>query len=208
MITGYHNLPIGKYQRIITTMQQRKDDMDAHVAMIAILNDMTEEEAFNMPLLKYQELSERAAFMMEPLPKPSKRIMDIYALGSFKLVPTKDIAKFTTAQYIDYQQMIKEENKVVELLSCLLVPKGCTYAVGYDLAEVQQAIAENLSVMDTYNLSAFFLRKLRSSILSFLTYLGIEALREPRKERRKILNHLRVLRSFIKNGDGLLMSNR
>jgi hypothetical protein len=205
MITGYHNLPIGKYQQIIARMQQLGDGVDAHVSLIAQLNDITEEEAYNMPLLKYQELSERASFMMEELPKPSKRIMDVYALGSFKLVPTKDVKKFTTAQYIDYQQMIKEDNKIVEILSCLLVPKGCTYADGYDLAEVQNAIAENLSVMEAYNLSAFFLRKLKSSINSSLISLGMSMLTLPRKERKPMLNLLRAIRSSFKNGDGLRM---
>lgn len=205
MITGYQNLPIGKYQKIIERMQQRADEIDAHVSLVAIFNDITEDEAYNMPLLKYQELSERAAFMMEELPKPSKRIMDVYALGTFKLVPTKDVKKFTTAQYIDYQQMIKEENKLIEVLSCLLVPKGHTYADGYDLAEVQTAIAENLSVMDAYNLSAFFLRKLKSSINSSLISLGMEMLKLPRKERKPMLNLLRAIRNSFKSGDGLLM---
>lgn len=208
MITGYHNLPIGKYQKTINAMMQHEDDMDAHVAMIATLQELSPEDVYNMPLMEYHEISARYAFMMQELP-PAENIKEVYDLGNFHLVPTKDVKKFTTAQYIDYQHMVKEDNKIVELLSCLLVPKGCTYAVGYDLAEVQKAISDNLSVQDANNLSAFFLRKLKHSILPTLTYLGLQIMTEfPRKERKEMMNLLWRLRSIFRSGDGLNMSNQ
>lgn len=209
MITGYHNLPIGKYLNAINAMMKKEDDMDAHVAMIASLEGITDDEAYNMPLPQYQELSERYAFMIHELPKSSNKIKDVYRLGGMELTPIKDVKKFTAAQYIDYQQLSKEDGKIVELLSCLLVPKGCTYANGYDLADAQKAISEHLSVLEVSDLSAFFLRKLKSSMRNSLTYLALQIMREtPRKEWKRMLNPLMAIRSLLKNGDGLHMFNR
>ena len=78
MITGYHNLPIGKYQRIISVLKERQDDIDAHAAIVAILNDMTEEEVLNLPLSKYQELSAPISFIMKPLPKYKGKVLKEY----------------------------------------------------------------------------------------------------------------------------------
>ena len=158
MITSYSNLPIGKYQSILEALKNTKDDIDAHVTMLSILYDMEVEDVYNLPLQKYAELSESISFLLHPLPSVRGRICKEYKCGNMVLVPTTDVKKFTAAQFIDYQQMIKEENKVVELCSTLLVPKGHKYADGYDIAEVHSVIASHLSVMDVMDLSAFFYR--------------------------------------------------
>lgn len=208
MITGYHNLPIGKYQRIISVLKERQDDIDVHAAIVAILNDMTEEEVLNLPLLEYKKLSEPLGFIMEPLPKYEGKVMKEYIIGDIVLVPVVDIKKFTAAQYIDYQTLIKEEDKLIELMSTLLVPKGHTYANGYDLADVQCAISK-MPVMLIAELSAFFLQKwqdlMNRSLISLDLWTRVEI---PRKQRKEITEMIRTLRSSLASGDGYPISNQ
>lgn len=205
MITSYDNLPMGKYQRVIEALTNSKDEIDAHAEMLAIINDMSVDEVMDLPLLKYQEMSERIAFMMQPLPKPKGRICKEYKFGDMVLIPTTDLKRFTAAQYIDYQQLIKEENRLVEVMSCLLVPKGHKYAQGYDIADVHKVIGEYMSVADVMELSAFFLQRCRDLICSTLSSLELDMLMSKEEDKMTIIRMSRRLRHLLKGGDGLTM---
>lgn len=206
MITSYSNLPMGKYQRVIEALKQNEDAIDAHVEMLSILYDMTPEDVMNMPLEQYQELSFNCSFLMQPLPPIKGRICKEYKFGDMVLVPTTDIKKFSAAQYIDYQQMIQEDGKLIELMSCLLVPKGCKYAQGYDIADVHKVIAEYMCVSDVMEMSAFFLRKLKNSISNTLSCLELDMTLSRDKDKRRMINLSRIIRHSLKNGVGLTMS--
>lgn len=206
MITSYSNLPMGKYQRVIDALKKNEDAIDAHVEMLSILYDLTPEEVMNMPLEQYQELSFNCSFLMQPLPPVKGRICKEYKFGDMVLVPTTDIKKFSAAQYIDYQQMIQEDGKLIELMSCLLVPKGCKYAQGYDIADVHKVIAEYMCVSDVMEMSAFFLRKLKNSISNTLSCLELDMTLSRDKDKRRMINLSRIIRHSLKNGVGLTMS--
>lgn len=206
MITSYSNLPMGKYQRVIEALKQNEDAIYAHVEMLSILYDLTPEEVMNMPLEQYQELSFNCSFLMQPLPPVKGRICKEYKFGDMVLVPTTDIKKFSAAQYIDYQQMIQEDGKLIELMSCLLVPKGCKYAQGYDIADVHKVIAEYMCVSDVMEMSAFFLRKLKNSISNTLSCLELDMTLSRDKDKRRMINLSRIIRHSLKNGVGLTMS--
>lgn len=201
MITSYEELPIGKYQRIIEALKKNEDSIDAHVEMLSILNDMEKSEVYNLPLQDYAAMSEAAAFLLQELPDVNGGICRYYKLGDMTLIPTTDVKKFTAAQYIDYQQMLKEDGRIVELISTLLVPKGKTYADGYDIADVHKAISEHMSVMEAFRMSAFFLRKLKNSINHSLT--SLERQMKGVKDRRRMKLMVKLVRHSMKNGDGL-----
>jgi hypothetical protein len=203
-ITSYDTLPLGKYQQIITMLKNEKDDIDAHAAILAIMYDKKEEDIMNLPLQEYMNLSESISFLLQPLPQFKPRAKDKYVIGDLVLIPTKNIKKFTAAQYIDYQMLIKENDKLVELVSTLLVPKGCTYGNGYDIAEVYDAV-EKMSVAEVAELSAFFLQQFRKLIDHSLTYLGMELMMTTkRKERKEMMKTIRTLRNLVKSGVGFI----
>lgn len=205
MITSYSNLPMGKYQRVIEALAANKDEIDAHATMLAIINDMTTDEVMNLPLPEYQAMSERVSFLLEPLPKVKGRICKEYKFGDMVLIPTTDVKKFTAAQYIDYQQMVKEENRMVEVMSTLLIPRGHKYAQGYDIADVHKVIAEYMSVAEVMELSAFFLRKFKDSICSTLSSLELDLLMSKVEGKMEMIRLSSKIRRLLKNGDGLTM---
>ena len=204
MINSYDALTLGHYEKIL---QIPKDlpDIDYRVKVLAVITGKTEDDILDQPLADTQAMAREMNFLLEPLPKCNgKSLAASYQLGSFTLVPSKDVRKWTTAQYIDYQTYMGADTvKLPELFSCVLVPKGHTYGNGYDVAEVIAAIREHFTVMQAQEVSAFFLRKFVRSIRHILTCSAL-ALRRT-KEGRALAKRIRAVLPSLKGGDGLLM---
>lgn len=199
---NYNTLPMGKYQRIINVLKNTKDDIDAHIGILAIIYEKSEDEIGDLPLEEYMKMSESVSFLLQPMPKFKARAKDKYVIGDMVLIPVKDVKKFTAAQYIDYQTFLKEENRMVELVSTLLVPKGCTYGNGYDMTDVYDAV-EMMPVSDVAELSAFFLKKFQQSINYSLICLELQLkMTTRRKERKEILKAVKHLRNSVRSGVG------
>lgn len=181
VIDSYARLPIGLYLDIVEVSRLDMDDLDKQVRILSMLAGTTEAAILALPVPTYKEYVAAAAFLGQPCKEG--RIASSYKLGEFTLVPTTDIAKLTAAQYIDFQTLSREgDAKTVELCSVFLVPKGCKYNDGYDIADVQRAIREALTVQDVISLAAFFLTKYVASIRSSLTYCNrtIRRLKDPK----------------------------
>ena len=117
----------------------------------------------------------------------SVRLADSYRIGKFELIPVIDMRKVITAQYIDFQSFHQAgfEEHFVEILSCLLVPKGKKYNQDYDIIEVQDAIRRDLNVHDAASLYAFFIFSCRESIKDMLTFSLQETQKIEDKEKRE-----------------------
>ena len=159
MIDNYTDLPIGRYLDIEAVSRDTAlEDIDRQVRIIAILSGRTERDLLAAPIAEYADLAAKTAFLARPC--PAGRTARQYIAGDFTLIPTADLTRVTTAQYIDFQTLAPQgDARFVELLSAFLIPKGCKYNEGYDIAEVQAAIREHLSVQDAIALSAFFLKR-------------------------------------------------
>lgn len=197
MITSHDQLPLGAYLDILALQERDMDDIDRRVAILAILTGKTEREVLNVPIADVSAWSDAAAFLERPAAIP-KRIASSYRLGGFDLVPTTDLNKITTAQYIDFRTFAPEgDARLVELASVFLVPRGKPYADGYDIAEVQQAIREELTVTDALALSAFFLTRYAALIRTSRSFLARLARTETDKAKaariRKRLADLETL---------------
>lgn len=204
-ITSYRNLPIGKYIEISAIAKDESlEEIDRQVKVVAILNDMAEEDVLNLPIDEFSDLSKNIAFLGAEIKDDYSKIADSYKIEDFELIPVKDISKITTAQYIDFKSFAKSpESSMVEILSCFLVPRGMKYNQGYDIVEVQRAIRNNLSVYDTLSLSAFFLRRLTTLIGDSAIFSKEEAKKIP--EIAEKMKNLTQAESSMRNGDGLQM---
>lgn len=188
IIDSYARLPIGLYQdiRALQEGDTPYDDIDLRVKIMAMLTGQTERDVLNAPLAESSVWADAITFLERPAPEIG-RIASSYRCGRFELVPTGDPRNITTAQYIDFQTFAPEgDARLVELLSVFLVPRGCKYNDGYDIAEVQAAIREDLYVTDALAVSAFFLTKLAALIRTSRSSLARMARKEkdPRKAAR------------------------
>lgn len=198
MIDNYADLPIGLYQDIEAVSKDTdRDELDRQVAIVALLSGIAEKDLLALPIADYSALAAKTAFLAQPCPEG--RTARQYIVGPFTLVPTDDLARINTAQYIDFQQMAGDpEGNFVALLSIFLLPKGKRYNEDYDIAEVQAAIREHLSVQDAITLSAYFFGLWAS--LTRVTLNSSERLarkiRNPEK-RKELTEQARALRKML-----------
>lgn len=206
-IDNYRDLPVGKYEEIVRLCNEEMTEVDRKVAILAILTGKTEEEILHLPLPTFTEYAAKSRFLEhECPPNLIPGVSRAYHLGEFVLLPVTDIRKITAAQYIDFQTFSAEkETRMVEMLSCFLVPRGMDYNEGYDVLEVHQAIRDEMSVAEMLALIAFFFGKFLKSIHRIKTY-SIRALKKTDPEKAKEMEaKFRTLVDSVSGGGGLQM---
>lgn len=209
IIDNYRSLPIGDYQDIIAVCRDESlEELDRQVKIVSILTGVDEDTILNLPIQDFKYLTSRIGFL-EDIPTRVTRLAESYKIGSFELVPVMDMRKVTTAQYIDFQTFHQAgfEEHFVEIISCLLVPKGKKYNQDYDIIEVQDAIRKDLNVYDAASLYAFFIVSCRESMKDMLTFSLQEAQKIQDKEKReRMVSQIREQLTLLETGgDGSQM---
>ena len=214
MIVAYSQMPITTYGKILEVINDStRDSIDKEVAMISILANKTPEEIENMPIVELRGLTSQLGFLTEKAEAVDVR--KEYKVGDYTLVPEKKISKIKAGQFISFQEFAKvyrDNNADVKyipyLLSCFLIPKGKTFAEGYEVEDVQEAIAEHLSIVDALSLTAFFLALIKQSQANILHYLEWRLkLTRCKTEEQKLAKKMQIaklqaLRRSVLNGDG------
>lgn len=200
MIDNYETMPYRTFLRLVSVSESITDDTERTVQVLVILTGKTEDEILNLSVPEYGRLTQQAAFILTP-PAPVG-VKAEYKVGDFTLVPVLKAEKMTAGQFIDFQEYIKHEDKDIELLSCLLVPKGHKYLDGYEGEDVQNALREHLLTRDAIALKSFFLASSVASLPHILTF-SERRKKLTREERRKTRKATRVLRSLKSGAGGL-----
>lgn len=207
MIDSYKSLPIGDYQEILAICKDDGlEELDRQVKILSILTGIGEDELLDLPIQEFKVMTSRMGFLEKDLPTEVTRLAESYRIGGFELVPIIDMRKISTAQYIDFQSFHQAgfEEHFVEILSCILIPKGRKYNQDYDIIEVQDAIRRDLNVHDGASIYAFFMFSCRESIKDILTF----SLQETKKikdkaKKEKIQEQIRSqMRRLVTSGDG------
>lgn len=206
IIDNYHDLTIGDYQEIISIVgNDSLEEIDKQVKAMSILTGKDEDYLLHLPIYDYKCLAAKMVFL-ETAPEKVSRPADSYRIGKFELIPVTDIRKIITAQYIDFQTFHKAgfNEHFVEILSCLLIPKGKNYNQDYDILEVQDAIRSSLNVFDAVSLYAFFIVSCSESIKAMLTSLlqEVEKIQDKRERMEKKMQIKALLKDLETSGVG------
>ena len=141
IIDSWDKMPVGLLKDVhrITSDENLSED-DKSLQAAAILARMPYDTLLNLPLDEAQELVARTAFLYE---KPEKKkIRKNYNLNGRVYVPLMSMEDMTTAQFIDFNSLINElDERLPEILSIFLVPKGHKYNDGYDKNTVVKDIS-------------------------------------------------------------------
>lgn len=211
MINSYNKLTLGKFQELQEIDWQNMTDIDTQVAMIAILNDMSENEVLELPIKEYSKLAAQTAFLSDK-PQVKNRVPNKIKMGDNEYVLIKEIQDMTAGQYIDYQQYLSMGEKYLPyILSCFLILKGKKYG-DMDVELVVNDIKDYLTVEEALSISNFFMKKFQTSTRATLLYLEWKMKKMKKKmkdetEKEKMMEaieRLHLLRSLMKNGDGLV----
>lgn len=190
----WDDISIPVYQEIIDIAKDVKAGEDVfcqrEIDILAVLCDSDSESLGNIQLEEYAELVREASFLGKiPTYIPPK---DITLRGvDYNIVA--DIAKFTLAQYTEYNALRADAStKMASLLACILVPKTAKhYADGYDVADVVKAIEAELPYYKAFGILHFFLAAQSCSVantlcLEALKMLTMAMFKRPRAVRVKM----------------------
>lgn len=216
MITSYDKLPIGRYLQAQKVTSAPGDDFKHAVSLLAVISGRTEDDILNAPIDKTTE-DMRALRFLKKAPKASTALKPRYLCGDFVLVPTKGPKHLTTSQFVDFNELSKlskeDDSHFVELLSVILVPEGKIYGDGYDIEDVQAAIAEHLMTDDAIRVRDFFVKRscrlLRGILFSSKLKLAMLRLRTTETNKAKIdeaQEKITNLLLLIRSGAGLQIS--
>lgn len=177
----WDDISVTQYQEIIEAQKIAKDDDELALMLVAICYKLSMEEVYDKDYRTVMEMAKGVRFVNRP-PVPGA-VPSTLTLGGHKYTVTKDFTKLTTAQYIDFQQLAEHpEEHMAEFLSVIIIPKGQTYANGYDIKEVRKDIEEHLSVKEALSISSFFIYWFRRCIKS--------AVKKFRRMKKQILTQL------------------
>lgn len=139
---------------------------------------------------------------------PKMKIKKEYKLGDNVYTLKKDLRFFTVAQWLDFQNFLKDggsdTNNYPNLLSIFFFPKGETeYGDGYDIEQVRSDINNHLSIVEAMSISSFFLTYRKKLLLLFLLYTRRETLKAPltKEEKKKVKKEFKKLIIATLRGD-------
>ena len=138
---------------------------------------------------------------------PKMKIKKEYKLGGNVYTLKKELKDVTVAQWIDWQNFLKDgsdTDNYANLLSVFFFPKGETeYGDGYDIEQVRQDINNHLSIAEAMSIASFFLLYRKMSLLLFLIYTKKQILKTPltKEQKKKMKKEFRKLITTTFRGD-------
>ena len=138
---------------------------------------------------------------------PKMKIKKEYKLGSNIYILKKELKDVTVAQWIDFQNFLKDgsdTDNYANLLSVFFFPKGETeYGDGYDIEQVRSDINNHLSIAEAMSISSFFLTYQKALSIRFLLYTRKETLKAPltKEQKKKVKKEMRKLIIATFRGD-------
>lgn len=207
----YKDINIKKYLELKKVLDDTDDLYRVQSQLIAIVNDMTEEEVLNLPLTEYTKKVHTIDFLTE-VPKISNRTPKKINLNGRKYEVITDVRKLSAGQYIDFQTLMQSENVddyLPNLLACFIMPENENYG-DYDVMAVADEIAEYLDIETAFSLMRFFQSAsslLISNTLSYLVKRMKKLLRETKDAQTKekiqeAITQMKELQGLFKNGIG------
>lgn len=182
MIKGYKEMTLDMYFQITEILETDLELIDKEVAIIAIMDNKTQDEVLNMELMDFNNRVNALAFLTT---QPQRFMPDMkYKIDgqTFEVMASTD--EMTVAQYVDYNaylQMEDEREKILGFLSVFMIPKGKKYGE-YKMDEVKEKLMK-MNVEDVYALSAFFLEWSKALTKTTQTYLMKKMRKMIKKEK-------------------------
>lgn len=189
------------YEHLSKIAESDTDDIEKQIQMVSVLTGKSVKEVEDLPISVYHDLAKKTVFLMrEPAVEQIKS--NTVKINERVYVITNDVTKITTAQYIDFQEYMKQGKDLANVLSTLLVPKGEKYGEA-DFLEVKKDI-ERLPVCTALGLYAFFLQRF-AKLIGNMLHCSMSALKSE-EEKTKAKELIQWWEHLEKNGVGFQLS--
>ena len=129
---------------------------------------------------------------------PKMKLKEKYKLGENWYILRRNLKDFTVAQWIDFQNFLKngaDTDNYNNLLSVFFLPEGQTEYGEYDVEQVRNDINNYLSISDATSIASFFLTYQKALLIRSLLYTRKKVLKTPmeKTEKKKIKKEFRKL---------------
>lgn len=160
------------------------------VNLLSVLSGVEVGFFENLPLNQFIRLTSYLDFISTPLPEV--KVQDSYVINGRKYIVSADIPSITTAQYVDYQNYMKEEHvDLPKVISVFMIPEGHSYNDGYNIKEVYADI-NDMKFVDAQALGFFIQKQSGLFIIVLKDYLSrkMKEMKIPKKEIEEDLRDL------------------
>ena len=130
---------------------------------------------------------------------PKMKLKDKYRLGQNTYFLKKDLKDFTVAQWIDFQNFLKNGSNTdnyANLLSVFFIPDDEEeYGENYNVEQVRNDINNYLSIPDANSIASFFLTYRRALLIRSLLFTRKKVLKTSitKEQKRKVKKEFRKL---------------
>ncbi len=159
---SWKDISVKQYYDIVELLKS-PDDYTA----LNLINIVYDIDSTKIPANELSAYITRMNFLEKDIDKVSPK--KTYVLNGTKYESNCNLTIMSTAQFIDYQNYIKN-NRIEEILSCFFVPEGHSYNDGYDIYNVKKDLL-SLKITDAYALAFFFELQLKMYCRLFRRYL-------------------------------------
>lgn len=173
-------------------------DLSDEDRLILQINILFNVDALKLKTSELHKYINEMKFLGEKVPK--MKIKKEYKLGENTYTLKKELKDVTVAQWIDWQNFLKDggsdTDNYANLLSVFFFPKGETeYGENYDIEQVRSDINNHLSIAEAISISSFFLTYRKISLLLSLLYTKREILKTPltKEQKKKVKKEMRKL---------------
>lgn len=163
--------------------------------VLNILDVIYDIDSASMSISALSKYNNALDFLKDEIP-----VVDIkkkYTIHGHTYESNCELTKVSTAQFIDYQNYLKEKQpKYEKLLSVFFIPENHQYNDGYSIKEVQDDIL-HMSMVDVQSI-AFFIKKqfqLLLSLFQFYLTQSIQKMNLNKDQKQKLLDQLSALPS-------------
>ena len=200
---NWTNISLGKYNQIKEIFLD--PDFTEEDRLIYEIKILFGVDALKLNLNELHKYINELSFLGEKIPK--MKIKETYNLGGNVYILKKNLKDFTVAQWIDWQNFLKngaDTDNFANLLSVFFFPKGeSEYAEGYDIETVRHDLNDFLSIADALSISSFFLFFQKALSVVFLLSMNKKVMTNPltRKQRKQVRKDMKKLIRQVSIGD-------
>lgn len=155
MVSSWNEVSVGMFSEIRAAYNDiNMSEEDRAIGLVALL---TGEDPLTMELSDFRQILMNLSFVNEEV-KPAE-VKKVYILNGKNYTLQKAINHVSTAQYIDFNNYIKEgeiDEKYADIISVFLIPEGMKYNDGYDIEEVKADINKHMSITDALGIFSYF----------------------------------------------------
>lgn len=183
---SWNDISISDWRKISEICKEESlSDVEKNVEVLAVLCDCTPDDVWNTEMAQLNKLMDGIGWL-NSFNFNKKWSADSIKINGKKYKICTNVAEFSVAQYIDFQELWKKrDGNEGRILACFIIPEGCRYGEGYDVVELANLFEQRVSITN-YNAVCFFFLK-QSLLLTRISAAYLEW--QMKRMKRKVKKH-------------------